>query len=691
MCPGRVLLGTVSVALMACVPALAQKAPVASGAPVTVNHAAAYYHFALGHIYEDSAAEYGRADLATQAVEQYKLAINNDPNAPFLQDKLGDLYFRLGRVREAVLTAQQVLQQHPDDLGAHQLLGRVYLRSLGDPNAGGQPSKSMLQMAIGEFQKIVELQPDKIDSHLMLGQLYTMDHDTAKASQQFEAARKIDPNSEDVVLNLARLYGEQGDANKAIAVLQSVSPDDRTGKIEFALGASYDQLKDTKNAILAYQSAVDADPDNLDAQRGLAQDLLTTGKTDQALKLFQGLASEDPEDVRSFLRVAELERERGHLAKAQTALEHAKALEPDSIEVQYNQAMLDAAQGRLRTASDGMEKLVAAFTHANGQYSEDEKGNLALFLDRLATLYREQNRTDQAIATYKKLVALGGEYAERGYQGEIDTYRDAKMWPEATATAQAAVQAMPKSVDLKLALAGELEDTGHPDQGIAMARSLLKGDGSAQDRGVLLTLAQMYTRLHHWKDAAETLDQAEKSGPSTADKVNIYFLRGALQERQKHYDAASVEFHKALALDPDNSLTLNYLGYMMADHGMDLPSALKYVQHAVQLDPQNGAYLDSLGWTYLKMGQYALAEEDLLKGGELDPNDPTVHDHLGELYAKTGRLKQAITQWERSLQEYARSAPADAERSDVSKVQKKLESAKVKLAKEEAHGTPAHK
>lgn len=666
------------------------QAPPAATAPATdagtTAQADAYYHFALGHMYEQSAAEYGRTDLATQAIEQYKLAINSDPKSPFLQNSLGELYFRMGRIREAIVTAQQVLKDHPDNLDAHKLLGRVYLRSLGDTDSG-EPSASMLNLAIGEFQKIVDLQPNKIENRLLLGQLYTLNHDMPHAQEQFNAAHKIDPNSEDAVLNLARLYSGQGDIKQAIAVLKNVSPDDQTGKIEFALGNSYDQLKDTDNAIVAYQSALDADPDNLDAQRGLAQDLLETGKNDQALKLYQGLTAEDPQDVQSFLRVAELERGKGHLAEAQTALEHAKALEPDSVEVHYNQALLDEAQGNLTAAAAGLEQLVQASAHTNGVYSEGDKNNRAIFLDRLATIYREQSKTEQAVDAYKKMIAMGDDYTARGYQGEVDAYRDAKMWPQATAAAEAAVQAQPKNVDMKLTLAGQLADTGKADQGIALAKSTL--NGTPQDRIVWLTLAQMYTRMERWNDAANTIDQAEKLSPRPQDMVYIHFLRGALQERQKHYDVAETEFRKALAIAPNNALTLNYLGYMMADHNMNLDEAVKLIQHAVQLDPENGAYLDSLGWANLKLGQYALAEENLDKASELMPNDPTVHDHLGELYAKTGRLQQAVTQWERSLREYSRSVAADAEPVDVNKVEKKLESAKVKLAREEST-SPRH-
>ncbi len=723
----RIPLAVFGIALSLAVPAQARtKSSTAPPATASANdgmvhHSEAYYHFALGHLYEDSATEYGRTDLATQAIEQYKLALDNDPNDPFLQNSLADLYFRMGRVREAVLAAQDVLMQHPDDLDAHKLLGRVYLRSLGD--ASGQPSVSVLKLAIGEFEKIVVLEPNKIENHLMLGQLYGLDHDTVKAQEQMEAAQRIDPNSEDAVLNLARLYSSQGDIQHAIQVLNSVSPDDRTPKINFALGSAYDQTHDVKNAILSYQSALDNDPDNLDAQRGLAQDLLQTGQTDQALKLFEGIAAEDPEDVQSYLRVAELEREQGHLNKAQTALAHAATLEPDSVEVHYNQALLDEAQGQLSAAADILQKLATGATHTNGVYAEGEKNNLAIFLDRLATVDREQGKDEPAIDVYKRMIALGNDYAERGYQGEIDAERDARMWAQATATAQAAVLAYPKSVDLKLALASELADTGKAEQGIALAKSLLQSSSAAsektgtekagpdkpekadatkssapnpagQDRVVLLTLAQIYTRLHRWNDATSIIDQAEALSIKPQEKMFIDFLRGAMEERQKHYDAAEIAFRKSLTLAPNNPLTLNYLGYMMADHDMHLDEALKLIQHAVHLDPQNGAYLDSLGWANLKLGQYALAEADLEKASERMPNDPTVHDHLGDLYAKTGRLKQAITQWDQSLREYSHAAPGDAEPEDVSKVEKKLESAKIKLSrlsKEEAHGTPARK
>ncbi len=656
-------------------------------AGVTGKRAQAYYHFALGHLYEQSAEQYGRPDLATQAVEQYKLAITHDPDSVFLQNSLAETYFKLGRVREAIETAQRILKNHPDDLDAHKLLGRVYLRSLGDTESGQQPGP-MLALAIQEFQKIVALEPDKIDNHLLLGQLYTLKHDTADAKAQFEDARRIDPGSEDVVLNLARLYSEQDNLAEAVNVLKNVPADERTPKVALALGAAYDQMKKPRLAIPAYQRALNLQPDNLDAQRGLAEDLLSTDQVDAALTIFEGITTQDPEDAHSFLRLAEVERMRGHLDKSQAALDHAKALDPDSVEVHYNEAMLDQAQGHLNEAATLLQQLADSTKHANEQYTADEKNNRAIFLDRLAAVYRDQNKTSDAINTYQEIIALGGSDAERGYQGEVDTYREAKMFPQATAAAEQAVKTIPKNVGLQLTLAGQLVDTGKVKEGVALAKAQL--NGSKQDRVVWLTLAQIFTRLHRWKDASSAIDEAQKLNASPPDMGLIYFLRGALQERQKHIDAAEQQFRQSLTVDPNNALTLNYLGYMLADHGVKLNEALQFVEHAVKLDPENGAYLDSLGWVHYKLGQYALAEQTLERAISLIPTDPTVRDHLGEVYASTGQLQQAVSQWEASLKNYANSAPADAEPADVNKVRKRLDKAKTKLAKEEAHSTAPH-
>ncbi|HEX3471961.1 MAG TPA: tetratricopeptide repeat protein [Silvibacterium sp.] len=660
-------------------PATQPAAPASSSQP---DRAGAYYHYMLAHEYEDMANTYGRPEYATRAIEEYKLALDADPTSKFLTSGLAELYFRTGRVRDAVIAAQDQIKKDPNNLDAHKLLGNIYLRSLGDNQQSG-PTEEMLKLAIAEYVKIVSLEPQSIQDHLLLGQLYSFAHDSVHAEEQFSTAEKIDPGSEETALNLARLYTEQGDPNRAIKVLNNLPEDDKTGKTEFVLGASYDRLKDTQHAIEAYKKALELEPDNLDTERALAKVLLNDNQLTPALQAYQDIASGDPTDPDAYLHISEIQRRQGNYEEALTTLKKAKSLVSDSLEINFNEGLIDDALGRYDDAVQIFEKLVADSEHATGQYSESEKSNRSLFLERLAILYREQNKIDQAIATYQKMADLGGEFASHAYESEVDTYRDVHQYNKATQIAREAVEKLQKQREqrgMKLMLANQLADTGHADEGIAMARSML--NKTPADLEVYRQLANIYTRLRRWKDASDAIDQAEQLSTKTDDKFYIAFLRGTLFERQKLYDQAEAEFRKALTLDPTNSTTLNYLGYMLADHGMKLEEALSMIKKAVELDPQNYAYLDSLGWAYFKLGQYNLAENQLRKAVERNSMDGTVHDHLGELYEKTGRLKLAASQWEESLNEYGQTIAADMDPGDLGKVQRKLDSVRVRLARE---------
>jgi tetratricopeptide (TPR) repeat protein len=234
-----------------------------------------------------------------------------------------------------------------------------------------------------------------------------------------------------------------------------------------------------------------------------------------------------------------------------------------------------------------------------------------------------------------------------------------------------------------MVLAAQQADMGDADKALKDVRAMLKGNGSAEDRQVYITLAQMSTRLRRFNEAEQALDKAEQLSNKPDDKEYIWFLRGSTYERDKHYPEAEAQFKKVLASDPDHASALNYLGYMLADQNMKLEEALGYIKHAVALDPSNGAYLDSLGWAYFRLGKYEQAEDNLLKASQKINTDPTVHDHLGDLYQRTGRLKLAATNWERALTEWNRTIAAEVDPADQARVQKKLDSAKMKLAREE--------
>jgi tetratricopeptide (TPR) repeat protein len=112
-----------------------------------------------------------------------------------------------------------------------------------------------------------------------------------------------------------------------------------------------------------------------------------------------------------------------------------------------------------------------------------------------------------------------------------------------------------------------------------------------------------------------------------------------------------------------------------------LPEAQSLIERALKLDPNNYAYLDSLGWVYFKMNKLSEAEQQLLRSIQLSSKDATIHDHLGDVYFKEGKIKEAIAQWQASLKQWNSGPASDAEPEDVAKVQKKLDGARVRLAK----------
>ena len=655
--------------------------------PRKVDKAAAYYHYTLAHMYEEMVTAYGRSDLAVKATEEYRLAIESDPSSEFLTSSLAELYVKTGRIADAVREAQDIIKRDPTNLEAHKLLGRIYLRSLGDM-PGGNGSDNILKLAIEQYQEIVKLDPQSVDDHLLLGRLYRLSNDMPKAEAELNTAIKIDPNSEEAVTTLAMLYTDEGDTAHALKVLSSIPDSARSAKLYSALGAAYEQRKEYKNAIDSYKHAIVLDRDNLDAIRGLAENYLNDGQLEAALEQYKVISDSNPEDAQTYVRIAEIYRRQAKYDLALENLKHADTLIPDTAEVPYSMAAVYQAQGRYDEAAKLLQDLLKK-TEKSSEIgtSQTDRNNRAIFIERLGMVYREQENYTAAVETFRKMLTLGDENARSGYQEIIDTYRDSKQWPQATAAAKEAVQKLPNDRDLRMVLDAQLADMGDFDQAVADIKGMLKG--GPEDRDVHLRLAIIYTRAKRWNDAEQSLAKAEQLSGKPDDKAYVSFLRGDLYQRQKMFDQADSEFRKVLAVtpptDPQAAATLNYLGYMNADRGVKLEESLNYIKQALTFEPNNGAYLDSLGWAYFKLGKYDMAEENLNKAAVHMGSDPTVQEHLGDLYQKTGRLKLAASHWDRAVQEWNKTVPAEQDSEAFAKVQQKLDAAKVRLAKEDSN------
>jgi tetratricopeptide (TPR) repeat protein len=149
--------------------------------------------------------------------------------------------------------------------------------------------------------------------------------------------------------------------------------------------------------------------------------------------------------------------------------------------------------------------------------------------------------------------------------------------------------------------------------------------------------------LEYYSKAMALIDKPTK------ENWPLFYSRGVCNERLKDWPAAEADFKEALQLSPDESLVLNYLGYSWVDQGMNLKQAMDYIRKAVKLKPDDGYYVDSLGWAYYRLGNMPAAVENLERAVELKPDDPTINDHLGDAYWRVGRTLEAKYQWSQAL------------------------------------------
>jgi tetratricopeptide (TPR) repeat protein len=591
------------------------------------------------------------------------------------------MYWKAQRVREAVNEANEILKRNPNDLATHRLLARIYLRSLGDIN-GSNVQTEMVGKAISEYSEVHRLDPSDQEASLWLARLYRLHNDPQKAEQVLQGMLKEDPGNEAAVEQLTQLLLDENKSEEAISLLEGMTSRSSSPTLFDLLGDAYTQAHDFAKAEGAYRKAVDLDPSEMSHLRGLAQTLFSEEKYQEALEAYQKLADLMPDDSDNYLRIAQIYRELNQLDKAEENLLKARQSNPSSLEILYNEAMIYQAEGRyddaIRVISDAVNGVKSQST-----VLPSRRRSLAILYQQLGMLYRDVQNYQAAIYTFQELGHLGEEEDRRARLLIMDTYRQAKDLPKALQTGREAMTKYPNDGSINQSVALLMGENGQTDDAVKLLQGDLKG--GAADREVYLNLSQVYERGKRYDEAEKAARKAESFAKEPRDNEVAWLMLGAVYERQKQFDKAEGEFKKVLDVNPKNAQVLNYYGYMLADRGVRLEEAQDLIQRAVDLEPQNGAYLDSLGWVYFKQNKLEDAESMLRKAVEHEPHDPTIRSHLGDEFARQGRTEQAAAEWEKSLAEWHRSLPADLENDKVAEVERKLNQVKHRVAQK----TPA--
>lgn len=636
---------------------------------------AAYTDFMLGTLAERQFENSGKSEDAEQAVNYFKQAFALDPDAA-ITARLAEVYAESGRTTEAISTADSALQQDPDNLAAHRLLARIYVHQLAD-STDNDTQKQTIASAVEQLEAVQKLDPSDMESELWLARLYGFQNQPQKAENQLRGILSRSPDSTGALEQLSQLYLEEGRPQEAIALLQNAAASSGDPTLYDLLGNAYSKTGDNAKAEAAYSRSVALDPDEASHRQGLAKAMLANHDYAGALEQYQKLSQAEPDNAQNYLRISQIYRHMNQLDKSEAALMQAKKYAPGDLEVLYNEALLYEAQARYKDAIEVLSDAIAG-VKAQHDAGQPVPSALSILYEQLGMAHRDAGDFDSAERTFQEMKQLGPESQKQGELLLIDTYRASGDIKQALAEAQKARAADSGNNRLAVEYAMLLGDNGQVDEATKVLRSL--GNNGQLDRDTYIELAQVEDRGKRYADAERDANSALELSHTPADKESAWFLLGAIYNDEKNYGQAEEMFQKSLAVKPHDPEVLNDYGYMLLDRGIRLDEAISMIQSAVNEDPTNGAYLDSLGWAYFKQGNLPAAQQYLQQAILHDSTDPTILGHLGDVYAKMGQSDRAEQTWEKALACWQKALPADYQPAKVSELQNKLRNLKRRVA-----------
>jgi len=481
------------------------------------------------------------------------------------------------------------------------------------------------------YEKAIAADPDapELISRTFLMQACVGNFDRARALARKQL--KLDPTDAiaHLVLVLDRLKaGDNAGAVKAAAVL----PSDGVHRFiaPFALAWTRMAAGDLAGADTALQGL-----DKFNGfqplkvfQLGLLYDF--AGKPDKAREYYEkGLGASEQLNWRLTEVIANFEERQGRREQADKLYQRF-VQQNSSSDLAVAIAAIRAAgpaKPLIRSATDGFAE--AMFDLAS-VLNQAETIDLALLYDRFALGLRPQFPLAQLL---------------------LSDVLSAQQKPEESLTVLREIQAdSPYYWSARLRAAINLDTLDRSDEAIAQLKAMAAENSALI--GALVSLGDISRSKKRYTEASVAYDEAIRRSAAAGlpERWTLFYDRGVAFERSGQWQRAEPDLLRALELKPEQPMVLNYLAYSWIDRGENLERGMKMIEKAVELRPEDGYIVDSLGWAHYRMGDYASAVTQLEKAIELVPEDPTINDHLGDAYWQTGRLIEARFQWRRALQ-----------------------------------------
>ena len=277
----------------------------------------------------------------------------------------------------------------------------------------------------------------------------------------------------------------------------------------------------------------------------------------------------------------------------------------------------------------------------------DPREGAAEALHSVASALFQENAVDAALLYARMALHLRPDHdSAHMLVGEI--YDALKQPKRAVAAFTEVPAASPLAWSARLRVARDLDDMGRTDEAIGALEKMAAERPKRADP--LTTMGDILRGHERWLESVAAYDRAfARIGRLERRQWRLLYARAIALERSNQWKRAEADFLEALKFEPDQPFVLNYLGYSWVDQGVNLDRALKMIRRAVDLRPNDGFIVDSLGWAYFRLGAFDKAVTRLERAVELKPNDPVLNDHLGDAYWRVGRHTEARFQWRRAL------------------------------------------
>ena len=580
-----------------------------------------------------------------EAIAHYERAAALDVRAIAPLVAIANLSLAAFDLDAAEAAASAAVERDPEAAAAHRILGAVHFRRL---RTGDDPEAA--ERAVASLREAVRLAPDDLRSRSELARLLAASQRGEEAATHLRELVRRAPDAYGELLMLAQLRLAAGDREQAFDyLLQSLrieprQPDAREMVDDLLRGGDLPGRSPQEalaEVVALYEAGAAAHPDDAGVRLSLADGLARLGRLEEAAQAFERLLADEPRSEIALMGLAMVRREQRKLEEAEVAL--VRILEENERSVPARLALggVFAARCEYERAAGEFQALI--------ELPEDAYG-LGRRREVLARLAQTREQTGDYPGAYEALndaVRLSGDSPEafRYRVGLVQNRLAAGAMDEATTRIEELIEDRPGEPGLLALQARVLSAAGRPSAALGILRALVAK--YPENPGVLHALLR-----HHIEDAdfaaAERIAR-EWLDEQPEDPV-FRFQLGALLERQGRFEEAEAEFRRVISAEPDHDLALNYLGYMLADRNDRLEESEGLILRALEEDPYNGSYRDSLGWVQFRKGELSLAEPNLLRARQCMPHNSVVLDHLGDLYRAKGDAEEAVRFWKMALQ-----------------------------------------